>query len=113
MVKNNRNDKNDFTKVGYKIKPDIILFTHNKMLPTLKFLPQKMFPKVCSFPNVKPIIQLSKHKNRPTLSFLQSPSHDFQNKNQHQWKVNTAIIIISIIDKIVLFLFFNNMLSSI
>lgn len=89
MVRKDRYAKNDLQKVGNEIKPDIMLFTQNKMLPTFKSIPSKMSSRICSFPNVKPtMMQLSKRKTTPTLSFLQSPLHEFYKNIQEKRKVN-------------------------
>lgn len=89
MVRKDRYAKNDLQKVENKMKPDIMLFTQNKMLPTFESIPSKMSSRICSFPNVKPtMMQLSKRETTPTLSFLQSPLHDFYKNIQEKRKVN-------------------------
>ncbi|XP_035735260.1 uncharacterized protein LOC118447438 [Vespa mandarinia] len=87
MVRKDRYAKSNVQKLRHEIKPDIMLFTENKMLPTFKSVPTKMPPRICSFPNVKPtMMQLSKREKKRTLSFLQSPSHGFYNTIQEKRK---------------------------
>ncbi|KAL2741073.1 CRLF3 factor [Vespula squamosa] len=88
IVRKDKYTEKDLQKVGYEIKPDIMLVTRNKMLPTFKSISSKMSQRICSFPNVKPtMMKLSKHKKKPTLSFLQSPSHHFHKNIQEKRKV--------------------------
>ncbi|XP_047346510.1 uncharacterized protein LOC124947856 [Vespa velutina] len=92
MVRKDRYAKSDVQKLEHEIKPDIMLFTENKMLPTFKSVSTKMPPRICSFPNVKPtMMQLSKREKKRTLSFLQSPSHGIYNNIQEKRKVYGSI----------------------
>ncbi|KAK2577147.1 hypothetical protein KPH14_003307 [Odynerus spinipes] len=88
MVIKNRCTKNNSQRMDYEIKPDLILFTQNKMLPILKSVPSKMSIWNYSVPTIKPrIIQLSKHENKSVLTFLQEPLFVFRNKDEKEQKV--------------------------